>query len=123
MVTLAVLPGKARASLVVAKLANPGNSSGAINLLVPQSGIVGLGGGRWLGMNRTLKWLEVRHRLARITPVGDRHGACRAVSSDWRPRSPPGGRARSPATGQRRGPDQYQGAGAQPRRIDVPEGP
>src|SRR5262249_47686254 len=43
MVTLAVLPGKARASLAVAKLANPGNSSGAINLLVPQSGIVGLG--------------------------------------------------------------------------------
>src|SRR5262245_40813514 len=41
MVTLAVLPGMARAS-VVAKLANPGNFSGVIKLLVPQSGVVGL---------------------------------------------------------------------------------
>jgi hypothetical protein len=41
-VTLAVLPGMARASLMVAKLANPGNSSGMIKLLAPQSGIVGL---------------------------------------------------------------------------------
>jgi hypothetical protein len=42
MVTLAVLPGIARASLVVAKLANPGNSSGVIKLLVSQLRIVGL---------------------------------------------------------------------------------
>ena len=42
MVTLAVLPGMLRTSLVVADLANPGNSSRAINLLVSQPGIVGL---------------------------------------------------------------------------------
>src|SRR5208337_2957715 len=42
MVTLAVLPGMLRISLVVANLANPGNSSRAINLLVSQRGIVGL---------------------------------------------------------------------------------
>jgi hypothetical protein len=42
MVTLAVRPGIARASLVVAKLANPGDSSGVIKLLVPQLRIVGL---------------------------------------------------------------------------------
>src|SRR5262249_26731913 len=44
MVTLAVFPGMARASWV-AKLANPGNLSGVIKLLVPQSGVVGLGAG------------------------------------------------------------------------------
>jgi hypothetical protein len=43
MVTLAVLPGMLRISLVVANLANPGNSSRAINLLVSQRGVVGLG--------------------------------------------------------------------------------
>src|SRR5512135_3226711 len=43
MVTLAVLPGMLRTSLVVANLASPGNSSRAINLLVSQPGIVGLG--------------------------------------------------------------------------------
>src|SRR5271157_3282086 len=43
MVTLAVLPGMLRTSLVVADLANPGNFSKAINLLVSQPGIVGLG--------------------------------------------------------------------------------
>ena|SRR5271166_2752968 len=42
MVTLAVLPGMLKTSLVVADLANPGNSSKAINLLVSQPGIVGL---------------------------------------------------------------------------------
>src|SRR5271166_6430096 len=42
MVTLAVLPGMLRTSLMVADLANPGNSSRAINLLVSQRGIVGL---------------------------------------------------------------------------------
>ena len=42
MVTLAVLPGVLRTSLVVADPANPGNSSRAINLLVSQPGIVGL---------------------------------------------------------------------------------
>jgi hypothetical protein len=42
MVTLAVLPGMLRTSLKVADLANPGNSSRAINLLVSQPGIVGL---------------------------------------------------------------------------------
>src|SRR5208337_1456060 len=42
MVTLAVLPGMLRISLVVANLENPGNSSRAINLLVSQPGIVGL---------------------------------------------------------------------------------
>src|SRR5271165_4064269 len=42
MVTLAVLPGMLRTSLVVADLANPGNSSRVINLLVSQPGIVGL---------------------------------------------------------------------------------
>src|SRR5512135_236268 len=42
MVTLAVLPGMLRTSLVVANPANPGNSSRAINLLVSQPGIVGL---------------------------------------------------------------------------------
>src|SRR5271157_3381253 len=42
MVTLAVLPGMLRISLVVANLANPGNSSKAINLLVSQPGIVGV---------------------------------------------------------------------------------
>src|SRR5271157_5253252 len=42
MVTLAVLPGMLRISLMVANLANPGNSSRAINLLVSQRGIVGL---------------------------------------------------------------------------------
>src|SRR5271166_4594264 len=46
MVTLAVLPGMLKTSLVVADLANPGNSSKAINLLVSQPGIVGLGGCR-----------------------------------------------------------------------------
>ena len=43
MVTLAVLPGMLRTSLMVADLANPGNSSRMINLLVSQPGIVGLG--------------------------------------------------------------------------------
>src|SRR5271166_4032015 len=42
MVTLAVLPGMLRTSLVVANLASPGNSSRAINLLVSRPGIVGL---------------------------------------------------------------------------------
>ena len=42
MVTLAVLPGMARASLVVAKLANPGFPSRVIKLLVSQLRIVGL---------------------------------------------------------------------------------
>ena len=42
MVTLAVLPGMLRTSLVVADLANPGNFSRAINLLVSQLGFVGL---------------------------------------------------------------------------------
>src|SRR5271157_997984 len=43
MVTLAVLPGMLRISLVIANLANPGNFNRAINLLVSQRGIVGLG--------------------------------------------------------------------------------
>src|SRR5271165_3271212 len=49
MVTLAVLPGMLKTSLVVADLANPGNSSKAINLLVSQPGIVGLAGCGSLG--------------------------------------------------------------------------
>src|SRR5579885_1057338 len=43
IVTLAILPGRARASLRVAKLVNPGDSRSRIKLMASRSGIVGLG--------------------------------------------------------------------------------
>src|SRR5271157_3438333 len=77
MVTLAVLPGMLRISLVVANLANPGNSSRAINLLVSQRGIVGLVlGGR--GMRRRHGLGEGRTvSLDRVTLTSRRLGLTR----------------------------------------------
>ena len=90
MVTLAVLPGMLRISLVVANLANPGNSSRAINLLVSQRGIVGLGGlGEDLAEHQQ-DFLTPRRRQARPSlgqwpgkPRGLRRGGGQRSGGSW----------------------------------------